>query len=165
MTTKKKPATPEVTVPTPATAWKKSKGGGGPLSVPSGNVALVSPIGLQTLVASGKIPNSLMKFVNEALSTGKAPSVDKLDLNDQKTLQDMMNFMDEIVVSCVEEPRVYATPPEGSPREEDRLYVDEVDFEDKSFIFQFALGGTRDLEAFRAESAAYVADVQNGSNG
>jgi len=31
------------------------------------------------------------------------------------------------------------------------LYCSEVDFEDKMFIFQYAVGGTRDLERFRQE--------------
>lgn len=44
-------------------------------------------------------------------------------------------------------------------REEDVVYTDMVDLEDKMHIFQFAVGGTRDVEEFREELASTVADV------
>lgn len=47
------------------------------------------------------------------------------------------------------------------PRDEETLYADEVDFQDKMFIFQWVLGGTRDLEQFRKEQAASVDAVSD----
>ena len=47
-------------------------------------------------------------------------------------------------------------------RDEDTLYADEVDLNDKSFIFQFVLGGTADLERFRQELQADVEPVSDG---
>lgn len=162
-----KPATDDA--PTSASSWKKASSGG-PLVVPSGHTALVRPVGLQVLVASKKIPNSLMKFVSEALNAGKTPSMDSLNLDDENTLIDMMNFMDRVVIDCVIEPKVHPIPAEDEegnpgPRDENLLYVDEVDQDDKAFIFQFALGGTRDLEQFREESAAVVGTLPNVSGG
>jgi hypothetical protein len=46
-------------------------------------------------------------------------------------------------------------------RDEDVLYADEVDLNDKSFIFQFALGGTADLERFREALSSDVADLSD----
>lgn len=46
-------------------------------------------------------------------------------------------------------------------RNEDILYTDEIMFEDKSFIFQYALGGSKDLERFRAESERTMAALSN----
>lgn len=45
-------------------------------------------------------------------------------------------------------------------RNEGILYTDEVDAEDKSFIFNFVVGGTRDIEQFREETSDDVADLQ-----
>lgn len=42
------------------------------------------------------------------------------------------------------------------------LYVDIVDMEDKNFIVNFAVGGTRDLATFRAELGASVARLDAG---
>lgn len=58
-----------------------------------------------------------------------------------------------------------AEPPEG--RDPDFLYAAEIGFEDKVFIFQYSLGGSADLERFRAEfeqSMAGVDSVTGGSN-
>jgi hypothetical protein len=38
------------------------------------------------------------------------------------------------------------------------LYTDDVDDEDKQFIFQYVVGGSRDLERFRSEQASAVED-------
>lgn len=47
-------------------------------------------------------------------------------------------------------------------RDDDTLYADDVDITDKSFIFQFALGGTADLERFRQELNSGVESVSDG---
>lgn len=46
--------------------------------------------------------------------------------------------------------------------EEGAVYTDEVDLEDKMFVFQYALGGTRDLERFRSEYGAGLGDLPVG---
>lgn len=49
-------------------------------------------------------------------------------------------------------------------RDEDTLYVDEVSLEDKQFIFQFAMGGTADVERFREELKRGLVGVPNGKS-
>ena len=49
-------------------------------------------------------------------------------------------------------------------RIEDVLYADEVDFQDKTFIFQWVLGGTRDLEQFRRQQAASMDAVPDSKD-
>lgn len=44
-------------------------------------------------------------------------------------------------------------------REEDILYADAVDLDDRMFIFQWAVGGTSDAESFREELNANVGGV------
>lgn len=50
-------------------------------------------------------------------------------------------------------------------RDEDTLYADEVSLEDKQFIFQFAMGGTADVERFRQEFNGNVVGLPNGQAG
>ena len=45
-------------------------------------------------------------------------------------------------------------------REEPPIYTDEIDIDDKTFIFNFVVGGTRDVESFRSEYGDALADVQ-----
>lgn len=47
------------------------------------------------------------------------------------------------------------------PRDEDTLYADQVVLDDKMFIFQFAVGGTADVEQFREELSSGVGDLSS----
>ncbi len=51
------------------------------------------------------------------------------------------------------------------PRDPSVLYADQVVMDDKVFIFQWCLGGTRDLERFREQLQASVESVPERSNG
>lgn len=50
------------------------------------------------------------------------------------------------------------------PRDPEVLYADQVDWNDKVFIFQWCLGGTRDLEKFRSELDASMGTVSDGQD-
>jgi hypothetical protein len=159
--------------PTTKTQWKKTVGGT-ELEVPSGNVALVRRLGLQVFVKKGVIPNSLMPMVNKAISSGEFDVKDELEGLNEQMLEDIIALYDAILLECVVEPHVSPVPllsqvhvdaglcgPDdiGNPvpyalRDQEELYVDEVDFQDKVFIFQWVVGGTRDVESFRAEQDA-----------
>lgn len=88
--------------------------------------------------------------------------------DDPKMLADMMDTIDNITLYCVIQPPVRSDKwteddlanelcrPEQvgkviaqENRDEELLYIDEVDFDDKQHIFQWAVGGTRSLERFR----------------
>ena len=155
-------ATPRSTTPKPTTAqaWKK-QAQGVPLEVPSGNTALVRNVGMQVFLQKGLVPNSLMPIVRQAMS-GKDVDL-KVEEITEGQLADMLALFDAVVVHCVVEPKVMPTPAEGEERADDVLYVDEVDFDDKQFIFQWVVGGTRDLEQFRKEQAASVESVRGGA--
>lgn len=156
------PAKLKVVIPTestPAQNWKKS-GGTTHLAVPSGHVALVSNPGLQSFLAQGVIPNSLMPIVQKALQGEKPQQNEVAELiMDPTGIAEMLDFTDRIVLACVVEPALTPAPPKGSERDSSVLYVDEVDLEDKLFIFQWVMGGTRDLEPFREAIAEGLESV------
>ena len=97
-------------------------------------------------------------------------------LSDPSKFADMITMVDNITLACVVQPKVWP----ASKREEimaqegwdqldaeaqeaaldEYLFVDEVDFEDKMMIFQFAVGGTADLERFRLGTESAVAARQ-----
>lgn len=103
-------------------------------------------------------------------------------LDDPQKLQDMFAMVDRVALQCVIEPVVLpvplwtATDFEGqlcteemigqqalSKKMADNLYVDDVDFEDKIYIFNFAVGGTADFERFRLGTETLVAAGQDGA--
>lgn len=158
---------------TEASQWKSSKNVEGmPLEVPSGNVALVRPVGLEAFLNKGLIPNSLRDIAMQAITGKKVPDLKMSELNEEQILN-MIKLFDDVTVFCVIKPEVAPVPvwteedvEEGfctseevgqeiplGQRPEGPLYVDVVDLEDKMFLFQFACGGTRTVESFREEYA------------
>lgn len=154
------------------------------LELPSGETVLLKRVDMPTLLASGAFPDSLMSIVSEKIksATGKDdtptaldPAVVKNVLADPAKLAELFDSIDKIVPLVVAEPTVrnhkrpvfdaqekptgtFETIPDDE-RDEDVVYTDVVDLEDKMFIFQFTVGGTREVEDFRAELGSTVADV------
>lgn len=143
---------------TSASEWKSSRTTGAELEVPSGNVCLVrQPDGMRMFMKRGMIPNALLPIVKAELNKAEKGDEAQLDptellekvLEDPTMLQDMLDMMDAVVIDCVIQPVLHPVPDDDTEREDDLLYIDDVDFEDRSFIFSFAMGGTKDLERFR----------------
>lgn len=176
---------------TAAKDWKKGKSDKNyELEVPSGNTCLVRRPGPQALLQSGSIPNSLlgvvMPLLEEAEKKGKqgdsSPTPDaamadlqKAIIDDPEKLQDMFAMVDHVALQCVIAPHLTPasvraeilaneelTQEEKDAQLEELLFVDDVDFEDKMVIFNYAVGGTADLERFRAGTQALVAAGQDG---
>jgi len=126
---------------------------------------------MKVLIAKNKIPNNLLAIVKKAMSDPKkAPTPEEMMADvemDPEKLGAIMDFIDLIVVECLISPIVKHDPPnEDRDMSPDRvfLYVDEVDLDDKIFIWQYAVGGTRDLEAFRERqerNMEFVSTLEN----
>lgn len=141
------------------------------LTVPSGNVCRVrATTGMAMFMQQGMIPNSLMPIIKEHMNDSRelqATTVDVLD--NPELLENMMELADNVVMHVVVLPEIQPIPKafvDGEERvvpQEHRdpavLYVDEVDMNDKMFIFQWAMGGTKDVERFRKEQEASLADI------
>lgn len=141
-----------------------SVGGLTDLTCPSGQVCQVRNPGPQGLIAAGVIHSldALTGIVQNELipSAEGAPKIDveKL-LKNSEAIASMMHTIDRVVVHCVVQPKVEMTPSDVTLRKEGVIYADMIDLEDRTFIMQFAMGGTRDLERFREESAKVMGSV------
>lgn len=170
---------------TPAREWKKKgQTGNIDLTLPSGNVALVRRLQPEAFLTSGLIPDSLSVIIAEAIQSNKGLPPKALDdmSKDPKKLSEALKMVDEILCYVVMDPAVEMPPKCGcgqyfdvpqhtdgtntehhvyleEARDEDTLYADEVDLNDKMFIFQFCVGGTADVESFREELAVGVGDI------
>lgn len=150
---------------TSVTAWKKTSTAP-PIELPSGNFMRVKKVGMQTLMRVGIMPNSLMTFAQRAVGKGTGKPTEMTDeemmeiASDPKKIEEIANFMDRMVMFVAQEPEVHPLPEGDEPRDPELLYVDEIDEEDKSFIFQVVTGGTTDLESFRGEHEASVATLR-----
>jgi hypothetical protein len=176
-TTKKAtPATPIPTAPDQAgdkyaaDTWLTGGiGGMEDLTVPSGQVCLVRRPGLEGLIKNGVLRNvdSLSALVNEKhikkTKKGQASdvNVDSI-LKDPAALDSIMHTVDKAVCFCVVRPEIHMAPNDITSRVPGVVYTDMVGIEDKMFIFNFVVGGTRDLESFRGGLDGAVGGVAAG---
>lgn len=159
------PASPATPIPTQddptgkyaADAWLSGGiGGMEDLTVPSGQTCLVRRPGLEGLIKAGVLRNidSLSAIVGEEhikkTKKGK-PSQVNVDsvMKDPKALEDILHTVDKVVCHCVVKPEVFMTPNDITRRKQGVVYADMIDIMDKMHIFNFVVGGTRDLESFR----------------
>jgi hypothetical protein len=170
-----------------AAEWRAKTSSAQDIEVPSGNIALIRRVGPEAFLDSGNIPDALTPIIEESVRDAKGLRPEKAAelMNDPGMMPKAVGMMNMVVCSAVVEPHVESVPPcticEGRQQpwddvhldrshegyhvyaEEDRdpeaLYIDEVDFEDKVFIFNYAVGGTADLERFRKEQASSMAAV------
>lgn len=168
---------------TSADEWKKdSKYSTGPMKMPSGKTALVRMPGMGVFLKAGMVPNSLQPIITDAIAKGKKPELGKLEEQAEtnpELILDIFKLVNDVTVYCVVKPEVLTNlftdqdvregrceeenvgqeiPPKF--RDPEALYVDEVDDEDKMFIFQAVIGGTRDVERFREELESDVEPVR-----
>lgn len=160
-----------VTKPAPITSaaeWgrdaRENRVTGRPLTVPTGKTCLVKMVdSMANFIAGGNVPNALLPMMQEA-ATGKGvdeKSLMELVLGSPENMRDMFSMIDNLVVECVLQPPVAPVPqyedgekagqdiPPHERPDDDTLYVDYIDDDDKMFIFNYALSGVSDLEQFR----------------
>lgn len=158
---------------TPASEWKKAvQLTLQDVELPSGHTCQVKAVGMETLIKKGMIPNDLLGIIQKALDNNqgkKNEALKKLEqqklldelLEDRAKLSAVFDLADVITVECVVQPKVLPAPEHSENRDPELLYVDEVDMEDKMFIFNFVVGGTKKVGEFREELASTVGNTSN----
>lgn len=141
--------------PTPVARWKKN---GATLVLPSENVMKLRNPGIMDLASKGLIPNALMAVIMEALKKGREPKPEEI-MTEDLGISEMFEMMDSAIIEMAEEPQVFPLPETGESKDPNKLYIDEIDQEDKMFIWGWATGGTTDVAQFRRERAGVLANV------
>lgn len=144
------------------------------LDLPSGNQCLARRPGAQGLIKAGLLDSmdQLTALVQTEHIDGNDPrklaeGVQALAM-DPKKIAEGLDMVDRCVAYVVVEPKVHLdTPKRGAdgkeiigpdgkpvmePRQDGLIYADEVDLDDKMFIFNWSVGGTADLKSFREQS-------------
>lgn len=162
------------------------------LQLPSGNECLARPVRPEAFLESGMIPDALSGMITKAINSKKGLPPSKLSeiAEDPAKLAAAMELFDRAMVFVVVEPPVEMPPicaAEGCQstytggngvhvdkkhanyhryidpdRDPEVLYADDVDMEDKQFLFQWAIGGTTDVAKFRDKLAHDLGAVQSG---
>lgn len=146
------------------TAWGGSSDGLEDLVTPSGQLCLVKRPGVQRLMEAGVLRDidTLSAIVNEAhikrVNGEKQVDTDSLS-GDPEALANVVHVVDRVIVHCVVKPPIKMAPNDETSRKPDVVYADMIDIEDKMFIFQYAVGGTRSVEQFRTELQSAMGSV------
>jgi hypothetical protein len=139
------------------------------LEVPSGQLCLVRRPGVQGLIKAGVLHkmDSLSSIVNEKhikRVKGKTEvDVQKL-MKDPKSIDEILHIVDKVVCHCVVKPEIFRAPNDATLRQPGVVYTDMIDITDKMFIFNYVVGGTRDLETFRREFDQSVGGVESSES-
>lgn len=140
--------------------WKQKKE---PTLLPSGKYMVLKHTSLATFLQTGSIPNSLMQMIQAAMGdkSGKKVEVEVAKMLEKpEGLKDLFEAVDSFMCATAVEPRVYPTPTDEAARRDELLYVDEIDLDDKMFVFTRAVGGVEEVAPFRAKPASGVGRVQ-----
>lgn len=153
---------------------------GGPedLTLPSGQVVLVRRPGMEGLIAAGVLKNmdALSALVNTTHIRPKTgpggrvevaePTLDDVRalMQDEGALAEIITVVDKVVVHCVIRPVLARTPNDVTLREPGVIYTDMVDLNDKMFLFNYVVGGTRDYESFRTGLHATLGGLESGQD-
>jgi hypothetical protein len=85
-------------------------------------------------------------------------------LQDPEKMKELMATVDSIVMATVVKPELHEVPEDDSERVAGNVYIDSVDMNDKTFILQYAFGGTRAAARFLEQlnkSVDGLADVES----
>lgn len=151
-----------------AKTWKRAVDE--PVTLPSGNVVRLKRPGPTAMIQNGMLPDALMNVVSESISSKQGLSKESQTalLEDNERLIEMLDALDQTVPKVMVDPKcAYHRNESGEDipedeRDDDVVYTDYIDLDDKMFIFQFAIGGTRDADRFREESASALGNLADG---
>ncbi len=172
-----------------ASAFKKASSVSELVQLPTGNVVRIRRIPIADLLTEGIIPDTLTSIVEskirpESKKVAKKPTNEEVRelMRDPNKVKDLFDVFDRVSAKVVIEPefvyhRRQVKDAEGDliqpeewenipaeDRNEDLVYTDEVDFGDKSFIFQYSVGGTADLERFRGQTGTALGTLADGQD-
>jgi len=124
------------------------------LLLPSGMTVWVKDVSMMDLMLTGKLPENLIDFADEAGKQGKA----EINLKDVvKSGTDFNVMLNTVVLSCIVE------PPVAEKGDDDHLGLDEINGDDKMAIFNWANREVGQIRPFREGEVEPLAAVLPGN--
>lgn len=136
--------------PTAGRDWRTLREEGWLQSLPSGNVVRLRPVDLPTMLAHGKIPDLLTPIVGEMIF-GKADK--PLEEKPEQAIE-LVELMTLVCTAAFLEPRIV-----DNPEADDEIHIEDVDFEDRGYVYTLVTQPTRVLYSFRRQQERDVDDL------
>lgn len=138
------------------------------LELPSGQVILAQRPGPEGLMAAGLLDDldMLATVLPKVLGGGsKAKEFDATQImKNPKMMADAIRLMNRVICHVVIKPELTPEPDDPTQKIKGKIYPSSVGQDDKSFIFNWAVGGTRNLTQFRQQLEESVASVDTGDD-
>lgn len=135
--------------PTSGAAWRKPYEEGEIVELPSGKVARLSRVNVETLIVIlGDLPNELTQIIADMI-LGKEEISLEID-----SLKDLTGFIDLTSAICQAsflEPKIVE-----NPQKDDEIAAGYIDLDDKTFVFEREWSRLLKLEPFREEQKSDV---------
>lgn len=132
--------------------WRASKSH--ETTLPSGLHVTLRDVTMTDLLFTGRLPNSMLDMA-QAAADGGQQNIDLKAL--AKNGQDLQMLVNELVLLCLIKPPVAETP------DEEHIGLDELNGEDKMFIFNWANREVEPVRSFREGENEPVAALQRGN--
>jgi hypothetical protein len=119
---------------------------------PSGQTCKLRPLSPEKLLEAGLLDKiSILEAMADKLAKASegAPPDKVASMPTREEFGELMSVINTLVPLAVSQPTVWPLPAEGMPREDDRIYVDSIDLDDRMAIMNEALKGIRSLATFR----------------
>src|SRR3989304_5150787 len=124
------------------------------LTLPSGLQVKVRDVTMTDLMFTGKLPQVMIDLAQESAEQGKI----KLDLKMlTENAQEFRQLVDTLILLCVVEPQI------TEKADEDHLSLDEMNGDDRMFIFNWVNREVEQVRSFREAEVEPVAALQPGN--
>lgn len=147
--------TPELQA-TPASDWKKDAEGT-LMELPSGKVARLRRRSIFALMKAGQIPNELRAIVQNFISSPQGARAVA-----GENFEAMFQLIDVVAKACFVYPKLVD---EGENElDDDEVYVSDIEFDDKLYVYLWSAGEVSSLEAFREEQNSSISTAFDGKS-
>jgi hypothetical protein len=138
--------------------------------------------GIMSMAHQGLVPNGLMTLIMNSVSKGNEPKAEEIFDADLQ-IDELFAMIDSAIMMMAVDPEVHPSPVweeedveaercrrdqlgkvAEAKQEDDKLYIGDITEEDKMFIWQWATGGTTDVEQFRRESGDMLGSLSGLQN-
>jgi len=136
---------------TTATEWRKAREKGVMETLPSGKVARLRTLSLLRLLEKGTIPDSLSGIIQQMMGGEKKIA------DDLETFQALAELLGTVCRLAFVYPKIV-----DAPTEDDEISLDDVDYDDKFWVFNWTQKEIKLMQPFREKRAGDVETVPGG---
>lgn len=145
------------------TQWKRKKSQF-EVTLPSGQKCLCRSVTMEDILELG-ILDVMDTFTGQLLAEPESKEADQSVsatfemLKDKERRDKFLGAINKLIPKAVVLPRVHEDPFPGYEKEEDKVYVSDIELQDKMEIFAKTFGGWGDASTFRPESEKPLGSV------